>query len=172
MPDLVASVEACRRSKHVVSASPCVICSLHTRCPVTCHDIPCFVARALWIERVSTSISIIGWSCHKCNFCRDKHATKVLPREREKLKRFVETKRLSQQIFVATNIILSRLAYFCHDKHGFVATKVCLSRQNICSDTHVFNVTTFVATSILLSRQKTCFVVTNTCLSRQSVCCN
>ena len=39
----------------------------------------------------------------------------------------------------------SRQAYFCRDKH------------------------TFVATSILLSRQKPCFVATNTCLSRQKL---
>ena len=40
---------------------------------------------------------------------------------------------LSQQIFVATNIILSRQAYFCRYAR-FVATKL-LSRQNyVCSD--------------------------------------
>ena len=43
------------------------------------------------------------------------------------------------QIFVATNIILSRRAYFCCDKHVFVATKyVFLSWQKYaCCDKHV-----------------------------------
>ena len=62
---------------------------------------------------------------------------------------------------------LSRQKYACRNK-TFVATKLCLSRQNIfvatniCCEKHVF-----VATNILLSPQKTC-LSTNTCfLSRQ-----
>ena len=58
---------------------------------------------------------------------------------------------LSQQIFVATNIILSRQAYFVgtkdvfyRDKHVFVPTKVCL----FCRDK------TFVTTKLCLQRQK------------------
>ena len=65
---------------------------------------------------------------------------------------------------------------FCHDKSMLAATKLlswqnCLSWQkfccntNICHDKHVF-----VATSILLLRQKTCFVMTNACLSQQNFC--
>ena len=38
--------------------------------------------------------------------------------------------------------------HVCRDKHVFVATKVCLSRQTFCRDKH-----TFVAASLLLSRQ-------------------
>ena len=78
----------------------------------------------------------------------------------------VATKRLSRQIFLATNIILQNTS--------FVATEVYLSQQNGCRNKHVFVTTkirgdkSFVTTSILLSRQKTCFVVTNTCLSRQT----
>ena len=54
---------------------------------------------------------------------------------------------------------------FCLDKHIFVATKVSLSRQNFYGDKNMFvprrkNKRSFVATSILLSRQKTCFVAT------------
>ena len=66
---------------------------------------------------------------------------------------------------------------FCRNKHTFVttkdvfvATKVSLSQQNLCRDKHNFVgksfvatkmfVRDFVATSILLSRQKTCFVAT------------
>ena len=70
--------------------------------------------------------TVIGGSCHKYHFCRDKS--------------------------------------ICRDKHNikytFVATKLCLSRQVLsrptyfCRDQH-----TFVVTNILLSRQKTCFVV-------------
>ena len=68
--------------------------------------------------------------------------------------------------------------HFCRYKHvfdatntSFVATKVCLPPQNIfvetniCGDKHVF-----VATSILLSRQETCFVAEKKCLLRQKFC--
>ena len=48
----------------------------------------------------------------------------------------------------------------------FVITKVSLSQQNFC---HKKN---FVATSILLSQQKTCFVATNRCLSWQTGVCH
>ena len=69
--------------------------------------------------------------------------------------------------FVATNTPLLRQK-FCHDWHTFITAKdpfvmtkvlsrqnLCLSQQNFCHDKNVF-----VATSILLSRQKTCFVAT------------
>ena len=62
---------------------------------------------------------------------------------------------------------------FCRDKSMFVVTKV-LSRNNYVCRVKTFLTTTicrnkhnFVATSMFLSRQKTCFVVTNTCLLRQ-----
>ena len=56
-------------------------------------------------------------------------------------------------MFVATNI--------CCDK-SFVVTKI------FCHDKHnCFHNQTFVTTSILLLRQKMCFVATNTCLLRQ-----
>ena len=57
---------------------------------------------------------------------------------------------LSQQIFVATNIILSRQAYFCRDKRRVLSrqTRVCrdkgmlvLSRQNFCHDKIMFAAT-------------------------------
>ena len=77
-----------------------------------------------------------------------------------------------------TNIILSQ-AFFCHDKHVFVmtkrvfcpdismpvATKRCRNKT-CCRDE------TSVVTSILLSPQKTCFVVTNTRLLRQTRICH
>ena len=71
--------------------------------------------------------AITGGSCHKYHFCRDKS-------------------------FVVTNTG----HVFCHNKNMLVATKLCLSQQNV-----------FGTTSILLSWQKTCIVMTNTCLSWQ-----
>ena len=47
-------------------------------------------------------------------------------------------------------------------KSMLAETKLCLLRQNI----FVATKNVFVATSILSSRQKTCFVATNTCLSQ------
>ena len=70
-----------------------------------------------------------------------------------------------QHNFVATNV-LSGQAYFCHDKHVSVATKHVFFFFKLMQ---IFVATNnFVATSIHLSRQKTCFVLTNTCLSRQT----
>ena len=56
-------------------------------------------------RKTGRSWSIMGESCHKYHFCRDKS-------------------------FVSTNTCLSRQR-FCLDKHVFVATKVSLSRQNV-----------------------------------------
>ena len=67
------------------------------------------------VKKKKRVLAIVGGSCHKYNFCRDKSvvATNMC---------------LSRQnpSFVATNIILSRQAYFCRDKHMFVATKMIL----------------------------------------------
>ena len=60
---------------------------------------------------------------------------------------------------------LSRQTRVCRDKHVFVATKVCLSRQTFCRDKHIF-----VAASLLLSRQ-TCVCRDKTrLLTRQKFC--
>ena len=78
----------------------------------------------------------IGRSCHKYNFCQ-KYASR-------------------NKTFVATKIFCRDKTNICHDKHiaYFCDTKVSLSRQNyVCCNR------SFVATSILLSRQKTCFVM-------------
>ena len=84
-------------------------------------------------------------------------------RQTRQTRMLVATKRFSRQTFVATKItrLLMRQKYsvfafvatktFCHDKHNFVATK------------------SFLSASILLSRQRTCFVATNT--SRQTRVC-
>ena len=84
--------------------------------------------------------------------------------------------RLSRQntfFFVATkvclsrqNIILSRQAYFCRNKHVFDEKYVCCDKT-FCRDKQFSRKKSFVAASILLSRHKTCFVATNACLSRQ-----
>ena len=93
---------------------------------------------------------------------------------------FVATKHLSRQTrvlsrqntsFVATKVFLSRQTYFCHDKR-FVATSLLLSRHTrqkyFVATNIILSRLKFVAASILLSRQKTCFVATNTCFSRQN----
>ena len=87
------------------------------------------------------------------------------------------TKLLLQQIFVMTNVfvvtkVLTRQAYFCcdkrcvllrqtcvcHHKSKHVAAKLRLTRQKyVCCNN------SFVVASILLSGQKTYFVVINTC---------
>ena len=79
-------------------------------------------------------------------------------------KYFVATKPLSRQIFLATNIILSRQTRVCRYK-----TRL-LSRQKYACHVKTFVATNtcFVTTSILLSRQKTCFVMTKTSLSQQT----
>jgi len=102
----------------------------------------------------SSVFIIIGGSCHKYHFCRDKS--------------FVAT---NKHVFVATKHV------FCREKSLHAATKL-LSRHNyiyhdkiflprqIISREHVF-----VATSILWSQQKACFAATNTCLSPQNCVC-
>ena len=111
--------------------------------------------------------------CDKHIFCRDKSmlvVTKKLSRKislsRQNI--FVSTKLLSRQIFVATNIIFVLLK-FCCDKHTFVATSILLLRQTrvCCDKTRLLSKQKysrrdkcFVAASILLLRQKMCFVVT------------
>ena len=122
--------------------------------------------------------TIIGGSCYKYTFCRDKIIL------------FVSTSFVATNIcrdkhnFVATNV-LSQQAYFCRDKHvsrqiqycrdnlkkkSFVATKVCLSRQTrVCRDKYllrqnlcgnrsfyiiILSQQSFVEASIILSRQK------------------
>ena len=84
-----------------------------------------------WVTSLLTDAvlsAIIGGSCHKYHFYRDKH----------------------KHVFVAPKVCLPRHK-FCRDKHTFVptkaifvATKICLSRQN----------TSFVTTKVCLPLQK------------------
>ena len=72
---------------------------------------------------------MIGGSCHKYNFCRDKS--------------FVAIK----HVFAATNTCLLR------QNTSFVATKLCLSRQKYVHAFFIFlsgNKHTFVATKMIL----------------------
>ena len=97
---------------------------------------------------------IIGRSCHKYHFCRDKSLllqTRLLSGQKYacRYKTFFATNTLSRQkYFVATNIILSRQKYACRDKTFFTTTycrdKNILSRQSLfCLDK------SFVAASIV-----------------------
>ena len=176
-------------------------------CKCSEHIVPSTRQRRIRSRRTTT---IIGGSCHKYNFCRDKYlsrqkfcrdkitlvVTKVLSRQaylcrdkRRVLSRQIHNGQNVSSAGAATSIyFLSRETCVCHDKTRllsrqnydkrrvllrqiyttycdvFVATKVCLSRQNVCCDKivcrdkrlfcrdkHVFVV--FVATKHL-SRQK------------------
>ena len=111
----------------------------------------------------SQCVSVIGGSCRKYHFCRDKSfvATKhVLCRDKSM---FAATERLSRQklclsrqnIFVATKLLSCQI---------FVATNTCLSRQMFCRDKH-----TFVATKDVFCRNKSKFMfVATKVLSRQA----
>ena len=99
---------------------------------------------------------ITGGSCHKYHFCRDRS--------------FVATEvRLSRQKF------LLRQAYFCCDKHMFVATKhVFRCDKSMLVATKLLSRQTRVVQQIFvvtnrLSRQKY-FVATNIILSLQTFC--
>ena len=103
--------------------------------------------------------SVIGASCQKYNFCRDKTFVRTsICRDKHNFVKhaFVATKdvlRRAKHMLVATKDVLRRA------KHMFVATKDVLCRAKYM----------LVATNTCLSRQKTCFVVPNTCLSRQKL---
>ena len=100
----------------------------------------------------------------KHTFCHDKHV-------------FVTTSLLSQQkcacydkIFVVTNIFLTNICCDEHNfvKHVFVVTHIShdntlLGQKYVCHDKR------FVMASILLSRQKTCFVMTNTFVATKMI---
>ena len=96
----------------------------------------------------SGSFVIIGGSCHKYHFCRDKS--------------FVVIKDVfcsSKHVFVAPKVsVLWRQNYVCRaknmfDKHTFVATK-----DVFCRNKHVF-----VATNMCFSRQRFCRDKNDTC---------
>ena len=65
--------------------------------------------------------------------------------------------------------LLSRQKYACRDKvlPNILSLQFCCDKSSVA--TKSFVATNILLTSILLSRQKTCFVVTNRCLSRQKL---
>ena len=119
-----------------------------------------------WLERPQASF------LSRRKFCRDKHVCIATTNPAAP----ILSPPLGRRVCRAQNRPSPRLSlrqnYACRNK-TFVATKLCLSRQNIfvatngCRDKYVF-----VATSIFLSRQKTCCIATNTCLLRlkKNVC--
>ena len=68
-------------------------------------------------------------------------------------------------IKTAQNCVMGNYSIHVYYHWQKLAQVSFLSRQTFCRDKH-----NFIATSILLLRQKTCFVVTNTCLLRQKCC--
>ena len=83
---------------------------------------------------VTILYSIIGWSCHKYGFCRDKHVSRQKYTCRDKT--FVSTNICRHKhvclshksMLVATNTCIGR------DKHNFVATKVLSRQAYFCRD--------------------------------------
>ena len=147
------------------------LCGMNTQPRGSCHW--AIVSKRLsWICIIS--FIIIGGSCHKHDFCRDKFChdqhllrqnmsfvmTKIcLSRQKlchDKMKfiatnTFVMTKLLSQQMFVTTKHA------FCHDKS--MLNDVChdeyLLWQKFCHDTKSFcRDKSFLATKDVLSQQK------------------
>ena len=95
--------------------------------------------RTKWDPDHTVQNVYIGGSCYKYHFCRDKS--------------FVMT----NTSFVATNVLLrqtsllSRQEYFCRDKSMLVETKLLPQQTDICGNKR------FIATNMIVSRQKTCF---------------
>ena len=101
-------------SNRVLRTLPTPVCFLSFLSP--CPQLPFF--------------SIIGGSCNKYHFCRDKH---VFCRDKSMLDVFVATKLcVATKYFYCDKTFVATKDVFClekHDKHVFVSTKP-LSRQN------------------------------------------
>ena len=123
----------------------------------------------------SECLSVIGRSCHKCHFCRDKPCllrqvrvmcvvTKYFCRDKTRL---FWRQNYASIIFVATNVF-SRNTCFCRDKRRVLSrqTRVCSDRTFVAAKIILVAAPAndIVATSTLLSRQKTV-------LSRQTRVC-
>ena len=111
---------------------------------------------------------MVGGSCHKYHFCRDKTfvATEhYLCCDKSML---AATKVFSWQIFVVTNTCLLGQSFVATSiillRWIFVATKLLSWQKYVCRDN------SFVTTSILLSCRKTWFVTKN--MSWQTFCCD
>ena len=104
---------------------------------------------------------IIGGSCQKYNFCRDKRRVLSQPQYACRNKTFVAT---DKRNFVATE-------YFCHDQ-TFVATSICVCRDNFflsrqayfcCDKRCVLSRQKRVCHDKWACRVKIMFVATNIC---------
>ena len=93
---------------------------------------------------------------HKHVFVPTKHLTKVYLSRQNFLQSFVARN------ICRHNTCLSRQKYACRDKIMFVAANMCHDKS--CHDKHILT-----QQSILLSRQKTCFVATNTIFCRDNI---
>ena len=113
---------------------------------------------ALWGPPVSVfglPFPIMGRSCHKSHFCRDKNF--VMTNTCLLWQTHVchdKTCLLLQQKYASCNKTFVTTKYFCCDKYLSWQTCVCCDKS-------------FVVTGIFLSWQKMCFVMTNICLLRQ-----
>ena len=110
-----------------------------------CHDNTCLSQQNMSFVTTKVCLPQQNFCRDKIMFCHEKHMQKLTCQD----KTFVRTILcLLQQMFVWTKL-LSQQKYVCRDKR-------------------------FITRSILLSQQKTCFVVTNTytCLSRQTHVCH
>ena len=109
-------------------------------------------------------VCVISRSCHNYHFCQDKSfiATNIC---HDKCV-FVMTKVLSQQAYFCRDkrCVLSQQTHVCHDK-------ISMLRQNyVCRNKYLSEQNIFVATSILLSSQKTCSVSQNFCRDKNDTC--
>ena len=117
----------------------------------------------------SLILTIIGGSCHKHDFCHNKHlrqntslaATKVcLPRQNFCCNKivchdkhvFVGTKVLSRQAYFCCDkrCVLSRQTCVCHDKSKLVMTKLLLRQASVTTEHVLCCNKTFVVTKIIL----------------------
>ena len=112
------------------------------------HRQPILVSCSFLLSYCAHCFTTIGRSCHKYHFCHDKHVTHLLSQQR-----YV----CCEKTFVATKACLSQQNILVksnirHNKHVSVTTKVLLQQTYFCHDKDVLRVMcyVFVATSILL----------------------
>ena len=102
------------------------------------------------LQASSNLSTIIGWSGYKYHFCCNKHV-------------FVATKVLSRQAYFCHDKrpVLTRQTRVCRDKSKLVATKLLPWQNYVCCNKH-----TSIATKDVFCHDNQAFVPTKTCLSR------
>ena len=83
-------------------------------------------SHVLWKHGGYRPVTIIGGSCHKYHFCRDKRPVCRVCRDKKKRLLLRQKYACRDRIFVATSIFLSRQKTLYRDKHVLVATKMIL----------------------------------------------